>query len=154
VVLSKRERYVVIGTTLAIGLFVLDKMILGPVFDYRKQITTAVEDAQKKLEDNKRMFIMQGRSEKLWNQMVTTGGLKADQPTADQQLQVKMHDWIVERRPRSGWEKRDLKRCMPLQTNRVDSSCGSGRTLRSSRNGKPNSSRMGTMTPRWPNAVT
>jgi hypothetical protein len=96
VVLSKRERYVVIGTTLAIGLFVLDKMILGPVFDYRKQITTAVEDAQKKLEDNKRMFIMQGRSEKLWNQMVTTGGLKADQPTADQQLQVKMHDWIVE----------------------------------------------------------
>jgi len=96
VVLSKRERYVVIGTTLAIGLFVLDKVILGPVFAYRKDITAAIDDAQKKLKDNERMFIMQRRSEKLWNQMVTTGGLKSDQQTAEQQLQAKMHDWIVE----------------------------------------------------------
>jgi hypothetical protein len=91
VVLSKREKYIVIATVAAIALFVLDELVLSPYMDTLAQISTDTDAAIKQLTDANDVFSKQGKLRKVWAQM--RGGLKSDQSEARSQAEHSLVDW-------------------------------------------------------------
>ena len=94
-ILSKRERYIVIGTVAAIGLLVLDHFVLTPYFDARSTVQTQSDEVTKQLNDASALFSKKRNLTKIWTD-IQAGGLKSDPSDAESQAWHAVLDWVQE----------------------------------------------------------
>jgi len=91
-VLSKRERTIVLATIGAVVLLVLDQVVLSPVLAQLDQLRTDKETYTKKLDDAASLFRHQKATEARWNQMIADG-LKSNGADAEDTLDHAVYDW-------------------------------------------------------------
>ena len=91
-VLSKRERYVAIGTIAAITLLAADHFALSPYMETRKQISMDLDRANEQTTEAVQLFSRERRLRKIWAEM-QAGGLKTDPSQAESETLQALLDW-------------------------------------------------------------
>ena len=94
-ILSKRERYIGIGTGAVIGLLALDHFLFTPLLDRRAQLSSEIELAQHKAERASRLFANSRAVNQRWGQMLDAG-VKTDASAAESQVLQAVHDFARE----------------------------------------------------------
>jgi hypothetical protein len=92
VIVSKREKYIAIGTGIAVALLVLDSFVVEPYFTDLSNIATAHDSAVEKISSAHFLFDKQTRLQKVWKDMEGHGMLSGDQQ-AGSQLEHALSDW-------------------------------------------------------------
>jgi hypothetical protein len=92
VVLTKREKYIAIGTSAVALLFLLDYAVISPYFDARKDVQTKLEVAKLKQTEANQLLTKQQLLKPVWSQM-QTNGLTVDPFVAESQSQHAVLDW-------------------------------------------------------------
>jgi hypothetical protein len=92
VILSKRERYIALGTAAAIGLLLLDQFVLTPYQKLRDSVDVDHAKAVNDLAQADLLFSQQRKLRPVWNQILS-GGLKTDVSTAESQALRAILDW-------------------------------------------------------------
>lgn len=92
-ILSKRERYIVIGTVAAIGLLVLDHFVITPYFDARDTVQQQTDQVRKDMDDATALFSKKEKLTKVWGE-IQDGGLKSDSSDAESQAWHAVLDWM------------------------------------------------------------
>jgi len=95
VVLSKRERYIVAATIIAVSLFVLDRCIVTPFLARRRQIELARQDLLREMQDAINQFVRRKQMAQEWKDMLASG-LKSDASEAESQVLHAVRDWSEE----------------------------------------------------------
>jgi Type II secretion system (T2SS), protein M subtype b len=95
VVVSKREKYIGIGTGLAIALLILDNFVVEPYFAQLDAIGTRHDLAAQTISNAATTFVRERKLQKIWTDM-QSNGLKTDSAAADSQLQHALLDWANE----------------------------------------------------------
>ncbi len=113
-VLSKRERTIVLAAVGAVALLVLDQLVLSPVLTQLDQLSTDKTTYTGKLDDAAMLFRNQKAKEARWNQMIADG-LKSDAADAEDTLDHAVYEWAQA----SGLS---LKSCTPERTMQRDRS--------------------------------
>jgi hypothetical protein len=90
--MSKREKFIAIGTAVAIGLFVLDSFIIEPYSAALADIQQKTDAAAKQFTDDTSLLARRVRLQKIWSDMLSHG-FKTDESAADSQLQHAILDW-------------------------------------------------------------
>jgi hypothetical protein len=93
VVISKRERYIGIGAAAAVGLAVLNSLVISPYFDRRDEIDTDLAKINQKLSDDDQLFIHQ-RQLRPTMTSIEQHGLKTDLSDAQSQFGQAVNDWV------------------------------------------------------------
>jgi Tfp pilus assembly protein PilO len=73
VVLSKRERWIGIGTVAALALLGVNHLVVSPLLERRDELDAKVSNAQLEVEKNGRLFATRKRLTKEWNQLIGQG---------------------------------------------------------------------------------
>jgi hypothetical protein len=107
-VLSKRERTIVIVTISAIALLVLDQVALSPLLARLDQLRSDKTMYTDKLAHANQLFLHRKATEARWNQMVADG-LKSDAADTEDALDHAVYEWAQS----SGLV---LKSCTPERT--------------------------------------
>jgi hypothetical protein len=94
-VISKRERYIAISTTLLVGGFLLYKVILSPLDDQKRDLDMKIADAQGQITKANHLFKERKRANAEFRDMVT-GGLRKDGSQAETLVQQSILDWAQE----------------------------------------------------------
>jgi hypothetical protein len=113
-VLSKRERTIVLVTIGAVALLVLDQLVLSPAFARYDQLQADEKSYTNKLADASLLFQHRKATEARWNQMIA-GGLKPDAAETEDALEHAVYEWAQS----SGLT---LKSCTPERTTQKDRS--------------------------------
>jgi hypothetical protein len=92
VVVSKRERYILIATVAVVGLLILDWFIVGPLLARKKALDVAIEEVREKQHRGDRIMASARRATPAWNQMVQDR-LKKDASEAESQVLHSVRDW-------------------------------------------------------------
>jgi hypothetical protein len=92
VVLSKREKYIGIGTIAAIAFLGINSLIIGPYYARSDELTVELKKANQTLDDNQKLFRAQKDREPQWNAMLNNG-LRADDSTALSRTQQMLQTW-------------------------------------------------------------
>ena len=96
-ILSKRERYILIAVVVVVGIFVLDKVALTPLLERRKALDTETSALNVELiragelRDNRKTL------EQKWKAMALAG-LKTDASAAESMMLRSVSDWAQESR--------------------------------------------------------
>jgi len=91
-VLSKREKYIAIGLSVAVGLWVVDSLAIEPYFEQADQVATDTQLAQQKLSDATTTFARQKKLAPVWAE-IQSNGLLNDPSLADTQLEHALLEW-------------------------------------------------------------
>jgi hypothetical protein len=113
-VLSKRERNIVLATVGAVVLLVLDQVVLSPVLTQLDQLRTDDRVYTDKIGHANSLFQHQKATEAQWNQMIADG-LKSNAADAEDTLDHAVYDWAQA----SGLS---LKSCTPERSMQKDRS--------------------------------
>ena len=81
-ILSKRERYIAIGSAAAIGLLVVNWLVLDPYAEQNERTHADLSSVNSKLNQAEVTFAAQKRLQGIWSEM-QAGGLKADASQAE-----------------------------------------------------------------------
>jgi hypothetical protein len=92
VVLSKREKYIGIGTAAAITLLVVNSFIIEPYNDAMTQLETQEATDKKTLSDNEILLYRQKSLQTAWQTMLKSG-LEVDDSVAQSQTQQNLQLW-------------------------------------------------------------
>jgi len=95
VILSKRERYAVIGVIIVIGVLALDRLVLTPMLDRRKELQDQTLAASADHDRAEGLLKNRPQLSKRWNGMLT-GGLKSDASSAVSQVLHRVELWASE----------------------------------------------------------
>ncbi|HMB96345.1 MAG TPA: hypothetical protein VKK61_09925 [Tepidisphaeraceae bacterium] len=114
-VVSKRERYVAIFAGAVVGLLLLDRVVITPLFTQREDLSSSIDAAQQKLAHDEQVMFTQRRLGGEWSGVVN-GGLKQDASTAESQVLNSLREWSQEaglavgsmRPERSGEKEKDF----------------------------------------------
>ena len=91
-VLSKRERYIVIATAVAVCALALDRYILAPILSSESQLDTQKQNLLRNLDKATSLFKRKKAAEARWQEM-KTGGLKADAAETENALLHAVREW-------------------------------------------------------------
>lgn len=91
-VLSRRERLILIGTLLVIAVFALDRLILTPVLDARGEILNQKRDLIREMEKASELFEQKSRVSRKWDEMVN-GGLNSDVSSTESIVLNALRTW-------------------------------------------------------------
>lgn len=95
-VLSKRERIIVIVSIAALVILVLDRYALTPLLDADARVETALAAAKDKQAKDMRLIRQAaGTTSKRWNEMIE-GGLKSDPAQSEGQVLHALEGWASE----------------------------------------------------------
>lgn len=94
-ILSRRERYILIGVVTMVGIFGLDRVILTPLFERRQVINAQMRLAREKVARADQLFENRVRMNRRWHEMSGTA-LKTDGSTAESQIIRAVGDWAAE----------------------------------------------------------
>jgi len=95
VVLSKRERYIVAVTIIAVSMLVLDRYALTPLLERRARIEAEKQDLVRQMESAKNQFARRRQIEQKWQDMLAAG-LKRDASEAESQVLHAVRNWSQE----------------------------------------------------------
>jgi hypothetical protein len=93
VVLSKREKYIGIGTIAAVAFLAINSLIVGPYYERSNELTQELKKANDTLAENKALFTAQKRQQPEWNSILNSG-LRADDSTARSRTQQMLQAWV------------------------------------------------------------
>jgi len=91
-VLSKRERYIVIGTIIAVAALALDRYLLSPVLNRESQLEAQKQGLVRELDRAQSLFKRKKAAAAKWKEMVA-GGLKQDASETENALQHAISQW-------------------------------------------------------------
>ncbi|HEX4053966.1 MAG TPA: hypothetical protein VHX86_06850 [Tepidisphaeraceae bacterium] len=91
-VLSKREKYIGIGTISAVALLAINSLVINPYVDTLSQIEDQQKSDKQTLSDNQLLLYKQKSLQKEWQAMLASG-LEADQSVAQSQTQNDLQVW-------------------------------------------------------------
>lgn len=94
-VLSQRERYVLIATVAAVALFLGDRYVLAPILSHQARLDEKKQSLVGQLEHATALFKGRKGAEARWKEM-TAGGLKADAAEAESALLHSIREWSQE----------------------------------------------------------
>ena len=89
-ILSKRERYIAIGSAAAIGLLVINWLVLDPYTEQNERTHADLSSVNSKLNQAEVTFAAQKRLLGIWSEM-QAGGLKADASQAESEAHQRDH---------------------------------------------------------------
>ena len=112
-VLSKRERYIAIGTAAAVSLLVLDRFVLSPVRGTAGRDHGDRDDGGRQLADAEPLFQRQRHLRTIWAE-IQKGGLKIDASQAESQALNAVLDWTK-------WSQANLMSLKPERTSQEGS---------------------------------
>lgn len=90
--LSNRERIIAIGVGAAIGLYVLDAVLLSPLFDRLNVASTAIDEGNAKLQAGTALQANRLNAQKRWVKLAGDS-LKTDASAAEAQLLNRVSDY-------------------------------------------------------------
>lgn len=90
--LSKRERYVFIGTTIVVVLLILDQFVYNPLSDRLAQAQESRDKSREALRAINSELEKQTQLAPKWRQMLESG-LKSDPEEAESQVMHALHEW-------------------------------------------------------------
>ena len=96
-VMSQRERYIVIGTVAVIGLLGIDRLLLTPLLGRMTDLDQKITDARAEVQHNEDLFNQSTRANRKWKEM-TAGALKRDASTTESQLIDSIGQWAQDAR--------------------------------------------------------
>jgi hypothetical protein len=96
-ILSRRERYIMIGTVVAASIFVLDRVVLSPLFERRQAINSQMSIKREQADRAEKLLFNRIRLNRSWHEISGTT-LKADGSTAESQITRAVGDWANESR--------------------------------------------------------
>ena len=91
-VLSKRERTIVLATLIAVAILVLDHFALSPILVQLDQLRADEKDYTDKLAHANALFLHRKATEARWNQMVADG-LKSEAADTEDALDHAVYEW-------------------------------------------------------------
>jgi hypothetical protein len=91
-VLSKREKYIGIGTITAVVLLALNSLVVAPYFAEAEDLQHQLKVAKDTLDNNKLLYQAQKKRQPEWNAMLNNG-LRADESTAQNRTQQLLQNW-------------------------------------------------------------
>src|SRR3954465_7510660 len=94
-ILSRRERYIVIATVAVVGFLALDQLVLTPLFDRREVVQAQSRQKVEELDRANALFTNRARLNRKWIEMTGTS-LQADGSTAESQIIRAVGDWARE----------------------------------------------------------
>jgi hypothetical protein len=94
-ILSRRERYIVIGTVVVVGILALDRLFLTPLIERRQETDAKIRLATGQMEKGTGLITNKGRVNRKWNDISGTT-LKTDGATAESQIIRAVGDWALE----------------------------------------------------------
>lgn len=94
-VLSRRERYIFIGTLLALGLLALDRLALSPLLEHRSAIEAQRASLSVELARARTLMTRHSDMDPRWREMVRAG-MKSDPAEAESQVLHAVRDWAEE----------------------------------------------------------
>ena len=94
-ILSRRERYIVIGTVVVVGILALDRLFLTPLIERRQETDARIRLATGQMEKGTALITNRGRVNRKWNEISGTT-LKTDGATAESQIIRSVGDWALE----------------------------------------------------------
>jgi hypothetical protein len=97
VVMSQRERYIVIGTLGVVALFALDYLFLSPQIERYKALNDQITTDLVQVDHNNKVFKRARESKQKWAEM-TAGALKRDASTTESQLIDSIGQWAQDAR--------------------------------------------------------
>lgn len=92
--LTKREKMIALGVGIAVGLWLLDTVLLSPYLSGREALATQINAANQKISDTDVLFARRRRLQSIWEDL-QKGGLKSDVAAADTQAQHAVLDWFA-----------------------------------------------------------
>jgi hypothetical protein len=92
VVLSKREKYIGIGTIATVAFLVINSLIIGPYYERSAELARQLKKAKDTLAENQILFRVQKQREPEWSAMLNSG-LRADDSTARSRTQTMLQNW-------------------------------------------------------------
>jgi hypothetical protein len=95
--MSRRERFIVIGTVGVVALFALDYLFLSPQFERYKALDDQINADLVQVEHNNKVFKRARESKQKWAEM-TAGALKRDASTTESQLIDSIGQWAQDAR--------------------------------------------------------
>ena len=96
-ILSKRERYIVICVVAAVAIFALDRMLVEPLLASRDELKSSIESSGKKYRDYQRYVKDYPRKKLEWTKMQEKG-LVADKGLVEGKVLQSLNDWAKESR--------------------------------------------------------
>jgi type II secretory pathway component PulM len=94
-ILSRRERYIVIGTVAVVGLLALDHLFLTPLTERREVINAQMHLRQEEMTRATMLLDSRARMNRKWLEMSGTA-LKTDGATAESQIIRSVGDWALD----------------------------------------------------------
>jgi hypothetical protein len=94
-VLSRRERYVLIGTLVAVGALAADRLVMSPLLNRVNETQARRDNLLSELERAKTLLSYRHDLAPRWRQMVQTG-MKNDPAEAESQVLHAIRDWAEE----------------------------------------------------------
>ncbi|HAU37952.1 MAG TPA: hypothetical protein DCX07_09585 [Phycisphaerales bacterium] len=94
-VLTKRERYVLIGTCLAVGALALDRFVVSPLLDRRAEAEAQRTSLTRKLNQARALLERQRLLTPRWQEMLRTG-MKSDPAESESQVLHALRNWAEE----------------------------------------------------------
>jgi len=116
VILSKRERYIVIGVVAVIAVFALDRMLISPLLASREELKNSITAAKFKYRDNQ-ILIKNDPTKKVEWKGMQDKGLKADKCLVEGQVLQLLNDWAKEARLNLTTEKPEREETMGVKPN-------------------------------------
>jgi hypothetical protein len=95
VVLSKRERLIVIVTGAAVGIFGFDRFLISPLMARQAALSSEIDTATVALEKDRALVNKKPALDRKWTQLIS-GGLKRDQSEAQSQVLNSLNEWANE----------------------------------------------------------
>jgi len=94
-ILSKRERYIVIGTVVVVGILALDWVFLTPLIERRQEADQNIRLELGKAEKDSALMTNRSRVNRKWNE-ISGATLKVDGATAESQIIRNVGEWAQE----------------------------------------------------------
>src|SRR4051812_21991345 len=91
-ILSKRERYIVIGTVVVVGVLALDRLFLTPLIERRQETNANILLESERAEKATAMVSNRSRVSRKWNEL-SGSSLKIDGANAESQIIRAVNDW-------------------------------------------------------------
>ena len=91
-ILSKRERYIVIGTVIVVGVLALDRLFLTPLLEHRADTNLKILKEKGTLDRANGLLTNQSRVRRKWNEISGTT-LRMDGANAESQIIRAVNDW-------------------------------------------------------------
>lgn len=96
-VMSQRERYIVIGTVAVVALLGLDRLLLTPLLGRMTELDDKITNARAEVQRNDDLFNKSKVANRKWKEM-TAGALKRDASTTESQLIDSIGQWAQDAR--------------------------------------------------------